>query len=250
MQPSNARMLLSVIGERFSLQLPKKEKDAVAIAKFAKNMDATHIKHMKKLRPKARFKTLSKADQYTVTARTLAHMLGRLKKENPRTRTMFFAYHVTTEKIDRRYLSFDPVTGFLTDDSFRRIRRATARAMKSSLGKDAYFMFAMEQQDKYGSICAPHLHILAVAELIPGRNRILREDLSKLTGDDSPGVVEVQRYSSLTKRANELAWNEADTRRLALYAMKNDQTRVYRSRNLLDEVHARFEELKRYYLKL
>ncbi len=202
---------------------------------------------MKTLAPKARFKSLSKVDQYTVTARTLAHLLGQRKREDPRRRVMYFAYHIAVGSIDRRYLEFDPATGLLTANSIKKIKRATAASLKSSLGRDAYFMFAIEQQDKAGRIMAPHLHILTVALFTKLYHQELLTKLARVAGDDSPGTIEVRKYSALVKRSNELAWNEADTRRLALYSMKNDATAIYRSKSLLSHVHARFDELKQHH---
>lgn len=199
------------------------------------------------LSPKARFKSLSKVDQFTVTARTLAHEFDLWRKATGSTGSMVFAHNFTMEKLRTDLVEYDASGLWLTTQSIKRIKLAVSRAIKRSLGREAKFMFAIEQQDKNGEPVRPHVHGLAVMRFQPLYHRDLKTRLQHVAGDDSRGVVQISKYSSLVKHGTARIHSEADTRRLALYAAKNNRTVFYRSKPLLVLVHAHFEDLKRHY---
>lgn len=220
----------------------------MSVSRISKSADAAHIRRFKKLRPKARFKELSKRDQYIVTARTLAHMLDETRKTiGGPTGKITGGYRLTLGVIDARYIEIDPATGLLTRNSVRKIKRAVANAFKGALGRDAIFMFTIEQRNKAGHPVSPHIHALAVVPFRFGSVPDLKRRLYKIAGADDSDTIKSAHISVWGKRRLELAPAEADFRRTALYDTKNDQTEIYRSRALMVHVHQHFEVLKKHY---
>lgn len=220
----------------------------MAVSRISKAADAAHIRRFKKLRPKARFKELSKGDQYIVTARTLAYMLDETRKAigGPLGK-ITSGYRLILRSIDARYIEFDPMTDLLTRNSVRKIKRTVANAFRGALGHEALFMFTIEQQDKDGLLISPHVHALAIVPFRSGSLVDLKRRLHRVAGDDDPDTIMSKHISVWGKGPLELAPAEADFRRAALYDTKNDQSEIYRSKALLVHVHQHFERLKKHY---
>jgi len=221
----------------------------MGVSKEAGRADVAFTRRFKKLTPGARFKSMTKGDQYVVTARTLSDQLVVLRDTIGREQNGALANgtQVTIREIHIKYVEIDPGTGLLTRSSASRIKRAVANALKSVLGKDAMFMFTIEQQDKEGNPCSPHVHALINAPFRGEVSKKLKIKLHKFAGSDKDGTVEIQTMFRWRKRRNELSPADADYRRVAQYAAKNDQTVFYRSKTLMEHVHARFEELKKHH---
>lgn len=220
----------------------------MAVSKKARAADEAFVRRFKKLRPKARFKELSKGDQYVVTARTLAHMLAKTRKTigGPLGKVTS-GHRFTIRTIAPRYIEVDPTTGLLTKNSVKKIKRAVANAFRDALGDEALFMFTIEQHDKAGVPTLAHLHAIAVVPFRLGNISDLKRRLHRVAGEDEPSTVKVQALSIWGQRHNEMAPAEADFRRAALYDRKDDRSETFRSKALLVHVHERFEELKKHY---
>jgi hypothetical protein len=218
----------------------------MTISEAAAKADKAHSNSLKKLTPKARFKSLSRADQFIVAARTLADQLEAWKKRARFSeRRMLFCHSFTLSQIAPRYIVIDPKTGLVTSQSIAKVKRALANAVKQSLGSEASFMFAIEQQDRAGERCAPHVHGLVNARFIPLDHKDFVARLAAVAGDDGPGTVSVKKISSLTKQPRERAWSDPSIRRFAQYATKNCHTVHYRSAPLMRDVPETYEALKR-----
>lgn len=220
----------------------------MSVSKKAKAEDMAHMRRLKKLTPKARFKDVSKLDQYIITARTLSHQLAELRKSIGGWQGKIASgYQITVRTIDRRYVETDPATGFLTRSSVQKIKRAVSNAFKKSIGSDTQFMFVIEQQDKGGSACAPHIHALSNIPFKPGTIPELKKRLHKVAGESDKETVKLDPLSVYSKHHSEYAPGEGHYRRTASYGSKNDNSHHFRSKSLLVHVHAHFEELKKRY---
>jgi len=220
----------------------------MAVSRTARRADAAHIRRFKKLRPKARFKELTKGDQYIVTARTLSHQLKQRRGAvGVKWAELTSSRRYTIRTIAPRYVEIDSTTGFLTEASIRKIKRAVANAFKAAFGPEALFMFTIEQQDKDGLPIAPHVHAIAVEPYDLGNIANLMMRLHRIAGEDEPNTVMIQRLAIWGERDFGLGLAEADFRRVALYDSKNNRSVTYRSKELLVHVHEHFEELKKHY---
>ncbi len=219
----------------------------MAFSKIARAKDAAHMARIKKLKPKQRFKTLSKTDQYILTARVLAEHLNqkRVKSEKHH----WAGKHWSTNQIKASYVEHDPVTGLLTDASIKKIKRAASNAVKSVFGKDAMFCLAIEDQDKDGFYIEPHLHIIVVHRFQSGAAKRLKEALQKVAGTTASGSVQSSYLSKFagSRHHKSRVRDEADFRRTAGYGAKNAQTRIYRSKTVIVHLPAIFEMLKAHY---
>ena len=215
----------------------------MAISNQARAADIRHIRQFKKLTPKARFKSLPKADQYVVYARALADIREEDSRK-ARSPIAFFIRSITIASIADKYLEFEPATGRLTKDSIRKIKRAFSNAFKASLGQEAYFMYAIEQQDKKGMACIPHMHGMAIT---PQLSPTLAANLQKVAGSSAKGSVKLEILSKLPLKPKERVLGDTDVRRWAQYSVKNDLTVVCRSRALIQRMPPSFEGLKGYY---
>ncbi len=209
----------------------------------ARSLDQRHQRRIKKVTPKARFKSLTPQDQYTVTARALSALGDEARKKMPYNKSkLFHSYHITIGSIASGHTSIDPSSGLLTNGSIKKIKRAVATAAKLAIGKDAIFMFSIEQQDKNGNPCEPHIHMLANLYTVPDISK-LRSKFYRIAGKIERNTVKFQRTTSL-KKSNETSKGEAAARRVALYGVKNADSRTYRTSALMKHVHGVFEDIK------
>lgn len=215
----------------------------MGVSPKAKAEDTKFLRRFKKLRPKARFKELSKQDQFVITAHAFSKLLARPKKGG-----LDLGQMITVRTIDPRYVEREAASGWLTKNSELKIKRAATDAFKRVLGKDACFMFVIEQQDKEGNPCAPHIHALAKMTLLKHNIHALEAELQKVAGDNQPNTIRFTRsWCWISKHPSERNPGEADLRRAAQYFCKNDQTKQCRSQSLMQHVHETFEELKRHH---
>ncbi len=220
------------------------------VSKLAKNKDAAHQRRIKKINPKQRFKALSKADQYIVTARALADILKQ-KREEKGQRHVWSGCHVTVNQLKANLIEIDPATGVLKQSSVMKIKRAMADAIKRTLGPDAAFMMVVEDRDKLGAPVEPHVHIIAMKHFRLGGMQNLRKALYKVAEKSDEKTVKVNDLSPVTgyKRHLERVRDEADFRRTAGYNTKNEDSRFYRSKIVLEHVPETWEALTAHYLK-
>ena len=68
---------------------------------------------MKKGKPKQRFRTLPKVDQYIVSARALADILSEARLEKGK-KHVWTGFHVTVNQLKASLIEVDPVTGIQT----------------------------------------------------------------------------------------------------------------------------------------
>lgn len=210
----------------------------------ARSLDQRHQRRIKKVTLKARFKSLTPLDQYTVTARALSALGDEARKKMPYNKSkLFHSHHITIGSIASRYISFDPRSGSLTNESIRKIKRAVSDATKLAIGKDAIFMFSIEQQDKTGGTCEPHIHMLANIYILPDISK-LRSKLCGIAGASARNTVQFKRITKLDKHHAETSKGEAAARRVALYGVKNANSRTYRASALMKHVHSVFEDIK------
>ncbi|MFC4671019.1 hypothetical protein ACFO5X_20890 [Seohaeicola nanhaiensis] len=200
---------------------------------------------MKRLRPKARFKELIKPDQYVVTSAALSDRLRILRdSRGGMSAKLANGYQITVREIDPRYVVRDTVTGLLTRESVQDIKRVVSRAFKKVLGRDAEFMFIIEQQDKAGGLTAPHIHALALHPFMSNVIPKLRPKFYKIAGTDDPKTVHFQLLTRIGSHPMEYSPAETHFRGAASYAVKNDFSEAYRSKALMVHVHAFFERYK------
>lgn len=223
----------------------------MTVSKIAKSKDDAHVRRMKKAKPKQRFKTLSKVDQYIVTGRALADLLNQKRKEKGKKHEWTGLYLVVSQ-FKASYIEVDPATGLLTQSAIMKIKRAMANAIKRVLGPDAAFAMAIEFHDKTGLPVEPHGHIIVIKHLYQGTMKDLEKALHKIAGNSDPGTVDIQYLSKHAGYKHHLARvrDEADFRRTAGYDAKNEHTRFYRSKTVLTHVPGIWEALKAHYLKL
>lgn len=215
----------------------------MGVSRRAKAEDLKYLRRFKKLRPKARFKEQSRQDQCVCIARALSGQLLQPMKYG-----IVYGQMITVRSIDPRYIEIDTTSGWLTEKSVNKIKRKVATAFKRVLGADGCFMFAIEQQDKDGNPCAPHIHAIGNFTLLKHNRNVLEAELHKVAGESDPDTVSFSPpWFSIRKQWNVRTPRDADYRRAANYLCKNDQTKTYRSENLMQHVHETFEELKRHH---
>lgn len=220
------------------------------VSKLAKNKDAAHQNRMKKVKPKQRFKTLSKVDQYIVTGRALADLLSQKRTEKG-DKHEWAGIYVVVRQFKASYIEIDPATCLPTQSSVMKIKRALANAVKRVLGPDAAFIMAIEYQDGVGDPIRPHAQIIAIKHRKQGTVKDLKQALQKVADDYHKDTVKVGYLSKLAgyKRERERVRDEADFRRAAGYDAKNDNSRFYRSKTTLHHLPGTWEDLKAHYLK-
>lgn len=220
------------------------------VSKLAKNKDAAHIRRMKKVRPKQRFKTLSKLDQYIVAGRALAKMLDQERRVKGK-KFEWSGMHIVVNKLKPCHIETDPTTGLLTQSAIMKIKRAMANAIKRILGPDTAFIMAIEYQNKVGAPIEPHVHIIAIKHLFRGALKDVRAALHRVAGNSDSDTVDIQYLSKHPgyKRHLERIRNEADFRRTAGYGAKNEDSRFYRSKAVIAHIPETWESLKTYYLR-